>query len=326
MRLGIAGAGMIVNEFLPLLKQIDGLELAAIWNRNPEKAAALAVTYEIPHVAATYEDLLASGIDTVYLGLPNDLHPRYAIQAMEAGVNAIVEKPLAANFREAEQLAAISEQTGCFVFEALSTPYLDSIPVLQRWLPELGTLKLAESRFTQFSSRYRRFQAGDAAPAFDPNHAGGALMDLGVYTLSLLTTLLGDPSGLQYHANLERGIDTSGILTLHYPGTQAVCVFAKDCGSPPLALLEGTEGTIRIDGHPGRIERLTLTRRGGTEEHFTDLSFPTLPHFRAALQAWEDGDTAFFSRRLSASLQISRLLTEARCQASIVFPNDTLEQ
>lgn len=322
MKLGIAGAGMIVNEFLPLLKQIDGLELAAIWNRSREKAAALAAAFGIPLVTATYEELLASGIDTVYLGLPNDLHACFAIRAMEAGVNAIVEKPLAANLREAEQLAAVSGKTGCFVFEALSTPYLDSIPVLQSWLPELGTLKLAESRFTQFSSRYRRFQAGELAPAFDPNHAGGALMDLGVYTLSLLTTLLGEPSGFQYHANPERGVDTSGILTLQYPGTQAACVFAKDCGSPPLALLEGTEGTIRIDGHPGRIERLTMIRRDGSEERFTDLSFPTLPHFRAALRAWEAQDKAFFARRLDASLQISRLLTEARRQAGICFPCD----
>ena len=147
-------------------------------------------------------------------------------------------------------------------------------------------------------------------------------MDLGVYTLSLLTTLLGEPSGFQYHANPERGVDTSGVLTLQYPGTQAVCVFAKDCGSPPLALLEGTEGTIRIDGHPGRIERLTLIRRDGSEERFNDLSFPSLPHFRAALRAWEAQDKAFFSRRLSASLQISRLLTEARRQAGICFPCD----
>lgn len=322
MKLGIAGAGMIISEFLPLLKQIDSLELTAIWNRSREKAEALAERYEIPFVADTYDALLSSGIDTVYLGLPNDLHASYAIRAMEAGVNAIVEKPLAANLREAEQLAAISEKTGCFVFEAVSTPYLDSIPVLRRWLEQIGTLKLAQSQFTQFSSRYRRFQAGEIAPVFDPNHAGGALMDLGVYTLCLLTELLGTPNGLQYHANLERGIDTSGILTLQYPDAQAVCVFAKDCGASPFALLEGTEGTIRIDGHPGRIKGLTLTRRDGSEEHFDDLSFPTLRHFRAALQAWKTHDSAFFCRRLEASLKISRLLNEAREQAGICFPCD----
>ena len=307
---------------MPILIEIDGFELAAIWNRNREKAAALAEAYGIPFVAESYDDLLSVGIDTVYLGLPNDLHTQYAIQAMNAGVNTIVEKPLAANLHEANRLAETAAKTGCFVFEAVSTPYLDSISVLNCWLPELGKLKLAQSQFTQFSSRYRRFQAGEIAPSFDPNHAGGALMDLGVYTLSLLAELLGEPASLQYHANLERGIDTSGILTLQYPDTQAVCVFAKDCGAPPFALLEGAEGTIRIDGHPGRIERLTLTRRDGTEERFTDASFPTLPHFQASLHAWEACDTAFFSRRLEASLQVSLLLTEARRQSGVVFPFD----
>lgn len=323
MRLGIAGAGRIAKKFLPTLAQMEDLQIKAVWNRSVSGAVQLAAM--VPSGAAVledYEGLLCSGIDAVYLALPNDLHAPFAEKALRRGVHVISEKPLTSNLREAEALAALAKQTGCFVFEALSTPYLDSLPVLRRWLPRIGALRLAQSQFTQYSSRYDRFARGEITPAFDPKHAGGALLDLGIYTLSLLLGLLGEPTDLQYHANLVRDIDVSGVLTLQYPDAQALCVFAKDCGAPPFALLEGTKGTIRADGHPGRLEKLTLRLADGTEECFLDRSFARLPQFRAAIEAWKAQDAAFFDRALAHSLQLARLMTRARGQAGIVFPAD----
>ena len=323
MKLGIAGAGRIAKEFLPTLAQMEDLQITAVWNRSLSAAEQLAAM--VPYGAAVledYEGLLLSGIDAVYLALPNDLHAPCAEKALRRGVHVISEKPLTSNLREAKTLAKLAEETGCFVFEALSTPYLDSLPVLRRWLPRIGPLRLAQSQFTQYSSRYDRFARGEITPAFDPKHAGGALLDLGIYTLSLILGLLGEPTDVQYHANLLRAVDVSGVLTLQYPQTQALCVFAKDCGAPPFALLEGTNGAIRADGHPGRLEKLTLRLTDGTEEVFLDRSFARLPQFRAAIEAWKSDDSAFFGRAMAHSLQLARLMTEARRQAGIVFPTD----
>ena len=323
MRIGIAGAGRIAREFVPTLANMPDLEIAAVWNRTRASAEDLAAeAQQATKVAEDYDSLLKSRIDAVYLALPNDLHAPYAEKALRSGIHVISEKPLTGSLREAEALEKLSEETGRFVFEALSTPYLDSLPVLRSWLPRIGTLRLAQSQFTQYSSRYDRFERGELTPAFDPEHAGGALLDLGVYTLSLVTGLLGAPTGWKYHANLLRGIDVSGILTLQYPNTQALCVFAKDCGAPPFALFEGTKGSIRADGHPGRLERLTLRLNDGTEETFLDKSFTSLPHFRAAIAAWKANDAAFFDRAMQHSLLLAQIMTEARKQARIVFPAD----
>ena len=325
LRLGVAGAGMIVTEFLPKLTAMDGLEISAIFSRTLQKAQQLAQAHEISRVCLTYGELLTCGIDAVYIALPNHLHAPFAAKALMNGVNVIVEKPAASNLREAETLARLAEEQDCILFEAVSTPYIDSFRILSQWLPEIGGLRLAECRYTQYSRRYDRFCAGELPAVFDPACSGGALMDLGVYNLSLLTGLLGEPEGSQYHATIERGIDTGGVLTLQYPGFQAVSIAAKDCACTPVTLFLGTKGRITAEGHPGRISRVTLTRSDGTEEAFEDSSFTAdgLPHFAAFLRAWQKCDRAFFDRALRASLTVCRIMTHARKEAGVCFPADS---
>ena len=323
MRLGVVGAGYIVKEFLPKLAHMDGFELTAIHSRTVEKAECLAREYGIKAVCATYDELLDCEIDAVYIALPNDLHAPFASRALQRRINVIVEKPIASNMTEALRLAAMAKANGCFLFEAISTPYTDSFEILRRWLPEIGVLKLAQSSFTQYSGRYDCFLAGEQPAVFDPAHSGGALMDLGIYNISLLVGLFGEPSGLQYHADMERGIDVSGILTMQYDGFQAIGIAAKNCVDLRGALFLGTRGRIYAHGHPGRIERVTMMPDNGTERVFEDTSFTDgLPHFSAVLNAWQNGDEAFFDRELDASLKVCRLMTRARMTADIRFPAD----
>lgn len=324
LRLGIVGAGMIVTEFLPKLTAMEGLEVAAIFSRTIQKAQKLAREHGIDRVCLTYDELLTCGIDAVYIALPNDLHAFFAERALMNSVNVIVEKPIASNFREAEALAKLAEAKKCFLIEAISTPYIDSFKILSKWLSEIGELRLAECRYTQYSRRFDRFRAGELPDVFDPAHSGGALMDLGVYNISLLIGLLGEPTGLQYHATIERGIDISGVITLQYPRFQAVGIAAKDCACTPVTLFLGTKGRITAQGHPGRIARVTLTRSDGTEESFEDTSFTadSLPHFSAFLRAWQKCDRSFFDRGLEASLTVCSLMTQAREYAGVRFPSD----
>lgn len=323
MRLGIVGAGTIVSEFLPKLAHMDGFEPAAIYNRSPEKAELLARENGIGRVCRDYDALLDCGLDAVYIALLNNLHAAYAERALCRGIHVIVEKPLASNIAEAERLAKLAQENDCFLFEAVSSPYTDSFGVISRWLPEIGELRLAQSSFIQYSRRYDLFRAGELPAVFDPAHSGGVLMDLGVYNLSLFVGLFGEPESFDYHANIERGIDTGGVLCMQYPGFQAVGVASKDCEASRGAVFLGTRGRLIAEGHPGRISRVTLTLLDGTEKCFDDMSFiDGLPHFSAFLRAWQTNDRAFFDRQLDASLAVCRMMTEARLSAGVRFPAD----
>ena len=323
LRLGIAGAGNIVEEFLPRLAAIEGFELTAIYNRTADKAARLARENGIGRVCEDYGELLDCDIDAVYIALTNELHFPYAERALRKGINAIVEKPITSNIEESERLAELAKANDRFLFEAISTPYTDSFGVISRWLPEIGELKLAQSSFTQYSSRYDRFLAGELPAVFDPARSGGALMDLGIYNISLLVGLLGEPSDLRYHAVIDRGIDVTGVLTMRYPGFHAVGIAAKNCTDLRGALFLGTRGRICAYGHPGRIERVTMTLDDGKERTFEDASFTAgLPHFSAALMAWQENDREFFDRQLASSLKVCRLMTQARLSAGVRFATD----
>ena len=314
MKLGIVGSGKIVQEFLPWLAASRAFEVAALCStpRSADKAAALCAQYGVPLHTTEYEQLLAA-VDTVYIALPNLLHTAYAKAALEAGRNVIVEKPLAPCASEAAALSALAHRKGCFLFEAMTTQYLENYRKLRQLLPRVGQVKLVQCSFSQYSSRYDAFCAGQTAPVFDPKQAGGALMDLG-----------GEPQQVHYAANIERGIDTSGILTMDYRSFKAVSIAAKDCGAPARYVIQGTRGYLLQKSTANVCGPVTLHLNDGREEHFSlngkrprcAAEFETIAHAIAA------GDQELCSGMLETSLAVSRVLTAARQSAGIKFPCD----
>ena len=325
MKLGIVGSGKIVQEFLPWLASCRAFEVAALCStqRSAEKAAALCAQYGVPLHVTDYGQLLAA-VDVVYIALPNLLHTSYAKAAREAGRHVIVEKPLAPCASEAAVLAALAHRKGCFLFEAVTTQYLENYRKLRQLLPRVGQVKLVQCNFSQYSSRYDGFCAGQTAPVFDPQQAGGALMDLGVYNVSYIVGLFGEPQQVHYAANLERGIDTSGILTMDYRSFKAVSIAAKDCAAPPRYVIQGTRGYLLQKSTANFCGPVTLHLNDGREEHFSlNGKRPRCAaEFEVIAHAIATGDQELCSGMLETSLAVSRVLTAARQTAGIKFPCD----
>ena len=325
MKLGIVGSGKIVQEFLPWLAASRAFEVAALCStpRSADKAAALCAQYGVPLHTTEYEQLLAA-VDTVYIALPNLLHTAYAKAALEAGRNVIVEKPLAPCASEAAALSALAHRKGCFLFEAMTTQYLENYRKLRQLLPRVGQVKLVQCNFSQYSSRYDAFCAGQTAPVFDPKQAGGALMDLGVYNVSYIVGLFGEPQQVHYAANIERGIDTSGILTMEYSSFKAVSIAAKDCAAPARYVIQGTKGYLLQKSTANVCGAVTFHANDGREEHFSlNGKRPRCAaEFEAFAHAIDTGDQELCSGMLDTSLAVSRVLTAARRDAQIRFPCD----
>lgn len=325
MKLGIVGSGKIVQEFLPWLAQSPVVEVAALCStqRSAAQAKALCEQYGVPLHTTDYEELLKV-VDTVYVALPNLLHTAYTRAALEAGRNVIVEKPLAPCAAEAVQLADLARKKGLFLFEAVTTLYMENYHKLRQLLPRVGPVKLVQCNFSQYSSRYDAFCAGQVAPVFDPNQAGGALMDLAVYNISYLVGLFGEPQQVHYTANVERGIDTSGILTMDYRSFKAVSIAAKDCAAPPRYVIQGTRGYLLQKSTANFCGPLTLHLNDGKEEHFSlNGKRPRCAaEFEAFARAIDAGDQEMCSGMLDTSLAVSRVLTVARKDAGIRFPCD----
>lgn len=210
--------------------------------------------------------------------------------------------------------------------DAVSTLHLPAYQKVREWLPRVGTVKLVSCNFSQYSSRYDAFRAGGLPSVFDPARSGGALMDLNLYNLHFLIGLFGRPEKASYHPNLERGIDTSGVLLLDYGSFRAVSLAAKDSVAPALYTIQGTDGCISLETPANGFEGAVLRLRDGAEERFRAEHTSRLePEFRFFAREIASGDRTKCRAQLEHSVLVSRVLTEARLGAGIRFPSDSPE-
>ena len=326
MKLGIVGTGMIVRCIGPHLASW-GIDVTAVAGtpHSTDAINELADAYGAAGRYTDYHELVADdAVDTVYVAVPNFLHFAVSEAALRAGKDVICEKPLASNEREAAQLAELAKECGRFLWEAVVTTRQPNFQLIRdELLPRIGTVKLVTVNYSQYSSRYDAFRAGEVLPAFDPAKAGGAIMDLGLYTLTFTIGLFGEPVAARYRANVERGIDTSGVVELDYDGFRAVNVCAKDCGAPCYAIIQGTDGYIRMDSQPNQCGGVTLHLNDGSEERF-DRSLPVMweGEFRTFLAQQQAGDLDECYRQLDQSLAVSRVQNGVRRAAGVIFPAD----
>lgn len=324
MKISIIGTGMITRLVLPHLAEW-GWEPAAI-SATPtsvDQAKELCATYG-GRPYDSYEKMLEEvSADAVYVAVPNFLHRQVASSALASGQNVICEKPLCSNYSEAEQLSRQAKDGGLFLFEAITLAHLPNYAKLREWLPRIGEIKTAVCNYAQYSSRYDAFRKGEVLPAFDPAKSGGALMDIGLYNLHWLTGLFGKPSSVEYHANVERGIDTSGVVDLDYGSFKAVSTACKDCAGPAFYCIQGTDGYLLQTTPANRCGAVTLRLDDGGEEHFDgnpDEIWES--EFRDFARIIADHDTAEAERLMRTSLAVSSIQTEARLSAGVVFPAD----
>lgn len=326
MKLGIVGAGKIVSEFLSIAHYVKDLNLTAIYGRknSEEKLKGLKDEYNIGNIFYDYDEFLSSDVDTVYVALPNNLHFEFTKKALEANKNVIVEKPITSNYKEALILSELAKEKGLFMLEAISNQYLPNYKKVKELIPELGNIKIVQCNYSQYSSRYDSFKEGKILPAFDANFSGGALMDLNVYNIHYVVGLFGKPKNVEYYPNIEKNIDTSGILILEYDTFKCVCVGAKDCKAPIANNIQGDMACIYQDTPANTCERFELIINDGITTSFNENNYEhrMVNEFIEFARIINNNDVEKHNEMLEHSLIVSEVLTIARNKGGIVFPAD----
>ena len=188
LRIGILGAARIAPwALLHPVRRVGNAAVVAVAARDAARAQAFAGKHGIPRVHASYEALLADPeIEAIYNPLPNSLHAEWTIRALEAGKHVLCEKPFAANAAEAEAMAAAASRAGRTLMEAFHYRYHALFARMRSILDagELGAVRHLEASLCipilrRDDIRWRR------------DLAGGAMMDTGCYTMSLLRHLTG---------------------------------------------------------------------------------------------------------------------------------------
>jgi predicted dehydrogenase len=181
MRWGLVGPGQIAQRFAAALATLPDARLHAVVGRDASRAQDFAARWGCRACADVATMLADPALDAVYIATTHNAHAEVAAACLRAGKPVLCEKPLAATGAQARALVALSQERGVFLMEALWTRFLPAAAVVQGWLREaaIGRIRALQSSFG-FNAPY-----DPASRNFDPALAGGTLLDIGVYCLSL---------------------------------------------------------------------------------------------------------------------------------------------
>lgn len=321
MKLGILGTGMIVQDLLTTLDRLPLTSFSLLGTpHSKEKTESLAARYNAAAVFYDYQEMLESDIDTVYVALPNHLHFSFASQALEQGKHVIIEKPITTSLHELNALKRLAAENNCILLEAMNIHFLPAYQAIQSELAKIGRIRMVSLNYSQYSSRYNDFLKGIIHPAFDADKAGGALMDLNVYNIHFISGLFGQPDNVNYYANIQNNIDTSGVLVADYGDFKCVCIGAKDCKAPTTSLIQGEKGSIQIAFPVNQMTGFSLQLNNGDS---LNLNFDRRDHrlydeFQAFIRIIDNRDLDEAARLMAITTTASDIIQLSKHSAGMV--------
>jgi D-xylose 1-dehydrogenase (NADP+, D-xylono-1,5-lactone-forming) len=242
---GIMSTADINRKVIPGAHASPKVDLVAVASRDQARADAYAGQWEIERAYGTYDAMLADpGIEAVYISLPNDMHVEWSIKALEAGKHVLCEKPLSRDAADAERAFDTAERVDRLLSEAFMYRHN---PQTKRAKQLVGEGAIGELRLVRAAFSYGLYD--EANIRLHPELQGGALMDVGCYTVSGARLFAGEPAKAHGEAWIgPSGTDWLFAGLLRFPGN---VVATLDCGTamPVRDELEaiGSEGSLFID-------------------------------------------------------------------------------
>ena len=301
------GTGAIARTFTADLLTLPDHEVVAVGSRAASTAEAFAAAHGIPRFHASYQELAADAdVDVVYVATPHSGHAAAALACIRGGRGVLVEKPFALDAEQAEEVVAAARAAGVFCLEAMWTRFNPAITLLRELVADgaIGDVVSVQADFG-FAAAY-----DPHGRLFSPELGGGALLDLGVYPISLASMLLGEPSTVLATAgSAPTGVDSNtGILLGYASGAVALLHCSLRAETPVRATVVGTAGRIELPTPFYRPESLTLFRDGA--EPRTDTF--TLPGLGYTFQAEEVARCVRAGRTESTVLPLEETLSIMR--------------
>lgn len=317
----VLGTGAIANEMAHALKAA-GRALYAVGSRSPEKAAAFARKYGAQKVYADCREMFADpAVDVVYIATPHNTHAAFLEEALAGGKHVLCEKAIALNSRELADAARLAEQRGLVLAEAMTIWHMPLYKELRRMVGagELGRVQMITLSFGSFKEydMQNRF--------FAPSLAGGALLDIGVYALSLARGFMESQPDrvLSQMRPAPTGVDEqAAILLMNRQGQMATLALSLHAKQPKRAVISCEKGYLEILEYPRADRALWVDAATGAQrvlaagEAARALQYELEDMERAVLT----GDAG--PMRLGATADVMALMTALRREWGLQYPGE----
>ncbi|OEZ62276.1 Gfo/Idh/MocA family protein [Duganella sp. HH105] len=273
IRWGILGTGKIAKAFATALQDTPGAKLAAVASRSVDSATKFGIEYGAERFHGSYQALADDPeVDVIYIGTPHPMHHENALMCLHGGKGVLVEKSFTMNRRQAEDIINLARQKKLFVMEAMWTRFMPAVVEAKRIVDsgEIGVPANVSADFG-FTS-----DAGPEHRLFAPELGGGALLDLGIYPLSMASFFLGPVTGVKAQAEMAAtGVDMQTAFTLmHKDGGVSSCACSLRSRTPTELTISGTKGFVRLHDRFHNTETITVTLVDGASRSERTINLP----------------------------------------------------
>jgi len=314
LRWGILGAGAIAKRFCSDVKPVGDHQIAAVGSRDIEKANGFAEQFDIPRRHGSYEDLVNDpDVDVIYVATPHNFHKEHSLLALGAGKAVLCEKPFTINLAEAKVVIDEAKKRNLFLMEGMWSRCFPVMAKAREFAKSgaIGTPRLLEADFG-FRGGKLNVEKGQLeginpqGRLFDPNLGGGALMDVGVYPVSLAEMFFGKPDKTAALAKLGgTGVDENTGILLSFPGGEVASLHTSlQVNTPQKATLLGTDGRVEIHSPWWKPTKVTCYRNGQDPEVFE--------------QTFEGGGFQF------EAMHVAECLRAGKTESDVIPHSDTL--
>ena len=330
MKFAILGCGFIATKMAEAVKAIEsrGVEAYAVASRSLTKAEKFAKDYGFGRAYGSYEELAKDpAVDLVYTATPHSEHYNNILLCLEHGKNLLVEKAFTANALMASEVIALAEEKGVFLSEAMWTRFLPAVQMVKDLIlaGKIGKVESVEADFSMPLSHIERLRK--------PELAGGALLDLGIYSLTFADIFLTDDeiAGAENHivqtkthcVKFDTGVDATDWIDLIYANGQVAHL--KTSMVAPLkneGVIYGTDGFIRVLNLNDMVEIQLFDKAGSLLESITPPRIENCYEYEvlACKAALEKGQKECAEMPHSKTMQMMTQMDGLRASWGVSYP------
>lgn len=317
----ILGTGVVANEMAQALSNV-GKKVYAVGNRTHEKAVSFAEKYEIEKVYDDFHEMFHDEeVDVIYITTPHNTHIDFMVEALSNGKHILCEKAITLNSRELEKAVNLAKENNVVLAEAMTIYHMPLHKKLRRMVAEgtIGEVGMIQINFGSFKeySMENRF--------FNPKLAGGALLDIGVYAISLARCYMKSKPNqvVSIMKKAPSGVDEiSGIVMQNEEGQMVVISLSLHTKQPKRCNICGENGYIEILDYPRAEEAKIVYTESGKTEIIKEGEMS-----RALQYEMEDMEKAILGNDedilLNYTEDVMQIMTDLRKEWEMYYPEET---
>ena len=326
IRWGVLGPGGIAHTFADAVSVGTASTVVAVGSRSIDRAQAFAAEFGIERAHGSYEELVADdGVDAIYVASPHSEHRDHALLAIAAGKPVLAEKAFMRSAAQAREVFAAADEQGLLVAEAMWSRHLPHYDVVKQ-VAESG---LIGEVVTVFADHGQYLYPNGPVRLSQPELAGGALLDLGVYPVSFADHVLGSTTSVQAAGTLtDLGVDaTTNIIVTNAAGAHGVLSCTMAAATPCTAVVSGTAGRVELSSTfygPASVRlfdrghRLVDERAAGLAADVRGFSYEAAEFARCLVTGRHESTTMPWA----ATLRVMETMDEARRQVGVSYPGE----